>query len=142
MLTHYLQNAIKDIDNLIEQTQKDIDDIKVAKHTNVFERAKIKDDLIRSFEQKKSLLDNELMKMLKESGKKSLEELLSVEQKQLLAHMKAKLSELKSCNKQYAKYVVTISQFYNVLLDSIFPRDMDGYKVATHKPASLLKVEA
>ncbi len=140
MLTHYLQNAIKDIENLIEQTHKDIADIKVAKHSEVFERAKIKDDLIHSFEAKKSLLDHELIKMLKESGQKSLEELMNTEQKELLAQMKAKLFELKVCNKEYAKYVVTISQFYNVLLDSIFPRDMEGYKMSNHKPASLLKV--
>jgi len=142
MLTHYLHNAIKDIENLIEQTQKDIADIKVAKHSEVFERAKIKNDLIQSFENKKSLLDNELMKMLKESGQTSLETLLSAEQKELLAQMKVKLSELKTYNSQYAKYVITISQFYNVLLDSIFPRDMEGYKVANHTPASLLKVRA
>jgi mevalonate kinase len=142
MLTHYLHNAIKDIENLIEQTQKDIAAIKVANHSEVFERAKIKNDLIQSFETKKSLLDNELMKMLKESGKTSLEELLNIEQKELLAQMKLKLSELKVCNKQYAKYVVTISQFYNVLLDSIFPRDMEGYKISDHQPASLLKVRA
>lgn len=142
MLTHYLNNAIKDIENLIEQTQKDIAAIKVANHSEVFERAKIKNDLIQSFETKKSLLDNELMKMLKESGQTSLEELLSVEQKELLAQMKVKLSELKTSNKQYAKYVVTISQFYNVLLDSIFPRDMEGYKMADHQPASLLKIRA
>ena len=142
MLTHYLQNAIKDIDSLIEQTEKDIVDIKIANHSEVFKRTKIKEDLIQSFENKKSLLDNELMKMLKEGGEISLEELLSVEQKELLAHMKVKLSELKVCNKQYAKYVVTVSQFYNVLLDSIFPRDMEGYKVSNHKPASLLKIRA
>ncbi|MBN1840005.1 MAG: hypothetical protein JW802_08195 [Campylobacterales bacterium] len=142
MLTHYLRNAIQDIDHLIEQTHKDIADIKVAKHSEVFERAKIKEDLIHSFENKKSLLDNELMKMLKESGKKSLEDLLNQEQQELLAQMKFKLSELKVCNKQYAKYVVTISQFYNVLLDSIFPRDLEGYKIMNHKPASLLKIEA
>lgn len=130
MLTHYLQNAIKDIENLIEQTHKDIADIKIAKHSEVFERAKIKNDLIHSFENKKSLLDNELMKMLRESGKTSLEELLTQEQKELLTLMKVKLAELKECNKQYAKYVVTISQFYNTLLDSIFPRDLDGYKAA------------
>lgn len=140
MLTHYLQNAIKDIDNLIEQTQKDIEAIKVAKHSEVSERAKIKEDLIHSFEQKKSLLDNELMKLLKESGKKSLEELLNVEQKELLALLKVRLSELKTFNKQYAKYVVTISQFYNALLDTVFPREMDGYKTVSHQPASLLKV--
>ncbi len=142
MLTHYLNNAIKDIEHLIEQTHKDIEDIKCAKHTEIFERARIKNDLIHSFENKKSLLDRELMKVLKESGKSSLEELLDAEQKELLSHMKAKLSELKICNKTYAKYVVTISQFYNALLDSIFPRDMEGYKMAQHKPASLLKIRA
>jgi hypothetical protein len=142
MLTHYLQNAIKDIENLIEQTHKDIAAIKVADHSEVFERAKIKEDLIHSFETKKSLLDGELGRMLKESGKKSLEELLNATQKELLAQMKLKLSELKVCNKQYAKYVVSISQFYNVLLDSIFPRDMEGYKMSNHKPASLLKIRA
>lgn len=142
MLTHYLHNAIKDIENLIDQTQKDIVAIKAAKHHDVSERAKIKEELIHSFEAKKSLLDNELSKMLKVSGKKSLEELLDVTQKELLAQLKVKLSELKTYNKQYARYVVTISQFYNALLDSIFPRELDGYKTANHKPASLLKVEA
>jgi len=142
MLAHYLQNAIKDIDNLIEQTHKDIAAIKVANHNEVAESSKIKEDLIHSFENKKSLLDSELSKMLKESGKKSLEELLSTTQKELLAQMKLKLSELKVCNKQYAKYVVSISQFYNVLLDSMFPRETDGYKMANHKPASLLKIRA
>lgn len=142
MLMHYLNNAIKDIDNLIDLTKKDIEDIKIAQHGNVFERAKIKNDLIQSFENKKSLLDNELMKIIKDNGGKSLEDLLGVEQKELLSHMKLKLSELKLCNKEYAKYVVTISQFYNSLLDSIFPRDMEGYKMANHKPASLLKIRA
>ena len=142
MLMHYLNNAIKDIDNLIDLTKKDIEDIKIAQHGNVFERAKIKNDLIQSFENKKSLLDNELMKLLKDNAGKSLEELINAEQKELLSSMKLKLSELKLCNKEYAKYVVTISQFYNSLLDSIFPRDMEGYKMANHKPASLLKIRA
>lgn len=142
MLMYHLNNAIKDIDNLIDLTKKDIEDIKVAQHSNVFERAKIKNDLIQSFENKKSLLDNELMKIIKENHGKSLEELITVEQKELLSSMKLKLSELKICNKEYAKYVVTISQFYNSLLDSIFPRDMEGYKMANHKPASLLKIRA
>ena len=142
MLTHYLHNAIKDIEHLIEQTHKDIEDIKCAKHREIFERARIKNDLIHSFENKKSLLDRELMKALKESGQSSLEVLLDAEQKELLSLMKAKLAELKTCNKSYAKYVVTISQFYNALLDSIFPRHMEGYKMAQHKPASLLKIRA
>lgn len=142
MLLHYLHNAIKDVENLIELTQKDIEDIKLAKHSEIFSRIQIKNDLIQAFETKKTLLDNELVKMLKESNETTLETLLSGEQKELLSLMKQKLSELKIVNKDYAKYVVTISQFYNSLLDKIFPRDMEGYKMANHKPASLLKVRA
>lgn len=142
MLMHYLQNSIKDIENLIELTNRDIEDIKLAKHSEIFGRTSIKNDLIQSFENKKSLLDSELMKLVKESAPRSLEESLEPSQKELLAQMKLKLSELKTCNKEYAKYVVTISQFYNTLLDSIFPRDMEGYKVANHKPATLLKIRA
>lgn len=142
MLLHYLNNAITDIENLIDLTKKDIEDIKVAKHSEIFERGRIKNDLIQSFENKKSLLDNELMKLIKENGQKPLEELLETQQKELLAVMKMRLLELKVSNKEYAKYVITISQFYNSLLDSIFPRDMEGYKMAQHKPASLLKIRA
>lgn len=142
MLTHTLHSAIKDITHLIEQTYKDIEDIKVAKHSDIFERASLKNDLITSFEQKKALLDNQLVKMMKEHNTSSLEALLDEEQQTLLAQMKQKLAELKASNKEYAKYVVTISQFYNSLLDSIFPRDMEGYKIANHKPATLLKVRA
>ncbi|MDD2382601.1 MAG: hypothetical protein PHN18_00270 [Sulfurospirillaceae bacterium] len=142
MLLHYLQNAVKDIDNLIDLTKKDIEDIKVANHNEIFGRIQIKNDLIQSFETKKSLLDNELVKILKESHETSLELLLNAEQKELLSLMKLKLSELKIINKEYAKFVVTISQFYNSLLDKIFPRDMEGYKMANHKPASFLKIRA
>ncbi|MBV5278082.1 MAG: hypothetical protein J0647_03415 [Campylobacteraceae bacterium] len=142
MLLHYLNNAITDIENLIDLTKKDIEDIKVAKHSEIFERGRIKNDLIQSFENKKSLLDNELMKLMKENGQKPLEELLETQQKELLTLMKMRLSELKVSNKEYAKYVITISQFYNSLLDSIFPRDMEGYKMAQHKPASILKIRA
>lgn len=142
MLTHYLQTAIEDIDSLIELTQKDILDIKEAKHEAVFERTKIKNDLIHAFENKKSLLDNELLKLVNSNTDKELDEVLDESQKEMLQDIKEKLQELKHKNKEYAKFVVTISEFYNSLLDSVFPRDMDGYSKANHKPATLLKVEA
>ena len=46
MLTHYLKTSIKDIEDLIDFTIKDIEDIKQAKHTSIFERTKIKNDLV------------------------------------------------------------------------------------------------
>ncbi len=142
MLTHYLKASIEDIENLIELTIQDIKDIKEAKHQAIFDRTKIKNDLVHSFEHKKSLLDNELLKLVNANKNKELEDLLSDSQKEMLGSIKDKLLILKSKNKEYARFVVTVSEFYNSLLDSVFPRDMEGYQKANHKPASLLKVRA
>ncbi len=142
MLQHYLQTSIEDIENLIELTNKDIIDIKEAKHETIFNRTKIKNDLVKSFENKKSMLDNELVKLVKSSDGKQLEDILDDAQRELLETMKDRLSTLKLKNKEYARFVVTLSEFYNSLLDSVFPRDLDGYDRLSHKPASLLKVRA
>jgi len=142
MLLHYLKTSIEDIENLIELTNKDITDIKEAKHEEVFKRTKIKNDLVKSFENKKSMLDNELIKLVKNSDNKPLEEILDSSQQDMLEEMKNKLFTLKQKNKEYARFVVTVSEFYNSLLDSIFPRDIEGYQRLKHKPASLLKIRA
>ena len=142
MLSHYLKTSIEDIENLIELTNKDITDIKEAKHEEVFKRTKIKNDLVKSFENKKSMLDNELIKLVKNSDNKPLEEILDSSQQDMLEEMKNKLFTLKQKNKEYARFVVTVSEFYNSLLDSIFPRDIEGYQRLNHKPASLLKIRA
>jgi len=142
MLSHYLKSSIEDIENLIELTQKDITDIKEAKHEVIFNRTKIKNDLIKSFENKKSMLDNELIKLVKNSNNKPLEKILNESEQEMLELMKDKLSILKLKNKEYARFVVTISEFYNSLLDSVFPREMEGYQRINHKPASLLQVRA
>ena len=142
MLLHYLKTSIEDIENLIELTNKDITDIKEAKHEEVFKRTKIKNDLVKSFENKKSMLDNELIKLVKNSNNKPLEEILDSPQQDMLEEMKNKLFTLKQKNKEYARFVVTVSEFYNSLLDSIFPRDIEGYQRLKHKPASLLKIRA
>jgi len=142
MLSHYLKTSIEDIENLIELTSKDILDIKEAKHDAVFKRTKIKSDLVKSFENKKSMLDNELIKLVKNSGSKPLEEVLDDSQREMLESMKERLLTLKQKNKEYARFVVTVSEFYNSLLDSVFPRDLEGYQRLNHKPASLLKIRA
>ena len=142
MLSHYLKTSIEDIENLIELTNKDILDIKEAKHESIFQRTKIKSDLVKSFENKKSMLDNELIKLVRQSDNKPLEEILDKSQQEMLESMKNRLFELKQKNKEYARFVVTVSEFYNSLLDSVFPRDLEGYQRLNHKPASLLKVRA
>lgn len=142
MLSYYLKSSIEDIENLVKLTEKDILDIKEAKHKSIFSRTKIKNDLIKSFENKKSLLDNELIKLVRKSNNKPLEEILNDSEQNMLETMKEKLLLLKVKNKEYARFVVTVSEFYNSLLDSVFPREMEGYQKINHKPASLLKIRA
>ncbi len=142
MLYHYLQSATKDIQSLVQLTQTDIAEIKEARHQDVRERAKLKNDLIYAFQAKKSLLDHELVKLVEGNPGKELSELLSQEERDGLGAMKDELALLHKLNKEYAKYVVIVSEFYNSLLESMFPREMDGYQKSTPKPASLLKVRA
>lgn len=142
MLSHYLKSSISDIENLIDLTQKDILDIKEAKHEAIFNRTKIKDELIQSFVNKKSLLDNELVKFVQINDNKPLEDILNEEHKEMLNTMKEKLSCLKIKNREYARFVVSVSEFYNSMLDRVFPREMEGYHRANHKPASFIKLRA
>lgn len=142
MLRDYLEDAISDIRALIEATNEDIADIKKAKHDNVFERSKQKNNLIISFSAKKALLDNELVLLSKANTGKDLSEILSVEDSELLGNMKEELVKLHKLNKKYAKMVVTVGEFYNSMVESMFPSDMNGYEKGNSKPASFLKVRA
>lgn len=53
MLSYQLQSAIKDLETLISLSRDDINDIKEAKHNPQFDRLSIKEEKIKSFEQKK-----------------------------------------------------------------------------------------
>ncbi len=140
MLSNYLKDAICDIDRLVQITKQDIQNIKEAKHDEVFSSTKEKNDLIVSFGAKKALLDNELVLLVKEHPGKELSEIISKEDGELLENMKVSLQELHTLNKKYAKFVVAVSEFYNSLVDSIFPGEASGYSKTTAKPATFLKV--
>ena len=127
MLNHYLKSIIKDIESLIQITKEDIEEIKKANHEKIFNSSKIKEELLLSFENKKTIIDNELLKLVNENQGKELSEILNEEDKFLLEEMKIKLTELKKVNKQYAKMVVCVSEFYNSLLDEMFPQELAGY---------------
>jgi hypothetical protein len=140
MIEEYLDLSIGDLISLVDITQKDIKNIKEANHEEIFASIKIKEDLIVSFEQKKRLLDNELSKISKSNPEKDFNELLSPSVSSKLDVFKEKLKELKELNKKYAKFVLTISEFYNSLLDQIVPQELDGYnKKVTN--SSILKID-
>lgn len=127
MLTHYLQVALKSLGDLIEATRNDIDDIKQARHANIFERAKIKEQLVKSFENHKSLIDNEIAKLASANPEAELASLLKPEEREMLSRLREELEELKRQNTQFAKMVIGVSEFYNSLLNKIMPTEKVGY---------------
>jgi predicted nuclease with TOPRIM domain len=142
MITKHLESAIADIDALIELTKSDIEDIKEAHHDKLSERLDEKERFINSFEQKKAALNSELLKLTQIHDGKAIDEILTVDEADTLTLFKDKLSSLKSINKDYAKFVATISEFYNSLIDKMFTLEGNGYEKNTLRPATLFMVSA
>ncbi|HIP02588.1 MAG TPA: hypothetical protein EYG75_03640 [Campylobacterales bacterium] len=142
MITKQLESAIQDIDALIALTKSDIEDIKEAQHDKLSDRLGEKERLISSFEHKKTALNSELLKLTQSNVGKSIDQILSDDEADTLTLFKDKLASLKSVNKDYAKFVATISEFYNSLIDKMFTLEGNGYEKNTLRPATLFMVSA
>ena len=142
MLSRYLQNALNDLKDLIAFSEKDINDIIEAKHDSQFERMALKDEKLKSFEQKKAMIDHEISKLMTASPDRALPDLLNDEQHRQLDELKQELGRLRAVNQRYAKLVVGVSAFYNSLLERVVPTEMQGYNKVASKDASFLEVRA
>ena len=142
MLSRYLQNALNDLRDLIAFSEKDIADIIEAKHDAQFERMALKDEKLKSFEQKKAMIDHEISKLMTANLNTALPDLLNEEQHRLLDELKQELGRLRTVNQRYAKLVVGVSAFYNSLLERVVPTEMQGYNKVASKDASFLEVRA
>lgn len=139
MLKRYLDEAMGVLDELIAQTTEDIEKIKLADHTKVDDSVKRKNELVKKFESVKSLLDKELLRVSRENGGVNLSSILDDEVKSSLALMRSKLEELYSKNKEYAKYVVGVKEFFDSLLKNMFKSGPGNYDKEGLTPESLLK---
>ena len=140
MLKRYLDEAMGVLDELIAQTTEDIENIKLADHSKVDDSVRRKNELVKKFESVKSLLDKELLRVSRENGGANLSSILDDEVKTSLALMRSKLEELYSKNKEYAKYVVGVKEFFDSLLKNMFKGEQDGgYDKNGLRPESLFK---
>ena len=140
MLKRYLDEAMGVLDELIAQTREDIEKIKLADHSKVDDSVRRKNELVKKFESVKSLLDKELLRVSRENGGANLSSILDDEVKSSLALMRSKLEELYSKNKEYAKYVVGVKEFFDSLLKNMFKGEQDGgYDKNGLRPESLFK---
>ncbi len=141
MLHTYINGAIADLEALIELTQLDNADIQVANHEAIFARVEQKDSLVKEFENKKSLLQQEMLLLCEKNPHKSLQDLLSEEASVLLDTMRGKLEELKTLNANYARSVFAVAEFYNSLIQRVIPHENNGY--GHNRPQShILKIQA
>ena len=142
MLSHHLEGALKDLKELVELTQADIDDIKEAKHDNQFDRLSLKEEKISSFENKKAMIDYEISVLMNKNPDDELSSLISDEQHKLLDELKVELSNLHEINRRYAKLVLVVSNMYNSFLERLVPTEMEGYEKVAAKRPSFLEVRA
>ncbi len=140
MLSHYLQNALSDLRDIISITQSDIEDIKKAEHDTQFDRLSLKEEKLKSFEAKKAIIDHEISSLMTSNPDTQLQDLLNEEQHILLEELKTELNRLREVNKKYAKFVLLVSNLYNSFLERLVPTEMQGYDKVAAKNASLLEV--
>ncbi len=142
MLSYHLEAAVNDLEQLVKISEQDIEDIKLAKHTQQFERRSLKEDMIKSFENKKAMIDREISKLMTNNPNISLDKLLNENENSYLQKLKVALASLRNVNKKYAKMVLSVSSFYNTLLERLVPTEMNGYVKSTSKDASFLEIRA
>ncbi len=140
MLSHHLNNALNDLNDLIKITELDIADIKEAKNNPQFDRLSIKEEKLKSFELKKAMIDHEISSLMSANPDKDLSLLITKEQFALLDELKVRLNSLRDTNKHYAKLVLLVSNLYNTFLERIVPTEMQGYNKVASKDPSILEV--
>jgi hypothetical protein len=135
-----LQGALSDLRDLIKITESDIADIKEAKNDQQFERLSLKEEKLKSFENKKAMIDHEISVLMTTYPDKDLPQLLNQEQHDALDELKIELSNLRDINKKYAKFVLSVSNLYNTFLERLVPTEMQGYNKVASKNPSILEV--
>ena len=140
MLSHHLESALKDLRDLIKITQSDIRDIKEAKNDAQFLRLSLKEERLKSFENKKAMIDHEISTLMSAHPEKDLPALLDEQQHIFLSDLKNELSNLREENKHYAKLVLSVSNLYNTFLERLVPTEMQGYNKVASKEPSILQI--
>jgi len=140
MLSYHLQGALTDLRDLINITESDLEDIRIANNNPQFERLSLKEEKLKSFEAKKAMIDHEISSLMTTNPDTDLPQLLSEEQHNYLDELKVELNNLREVNKKYAKLVLTVSNLYNTFLERLVPTEMQGYKKVASKDPSFLEV--
>lgn len=146
MLENYINGANKDLEQLIKITKADIKDIKCANHEEIFARTSDKNKLLSSFDTKKTLINDEILALSKNTHADGtplkLEEIITDDINTKMELMRELLAVLQGLNHTFATQAFAVSEFYTSLMQSIFPHEISAYDGKAKIKQSLLKVEA
>jgi len=141
MLKQSLISINNNLDNLIDITKQDIEDIKIANHEFLFQRNELKEKYLQEFIQQKSQIDSILVKR-SESGL-DISQLINPEEDKLLGEFKQKLQEFYEIHKKFSKMALLVTNFYNNLMRKINGEEIDiGYKMNRTNPYSSFSLKA
>lgn len=119
MIKEHLGEAIEALKSVIELTNKDIENIKVAKHDEVMPHTQMKTKLLSEFEASKKALDAELVELAQANPNQNLADLLGDDVKEQLGELREVLLKLKDVNREYAKSVVVVKDFFDSLVSQM-----------------------
>ncbi|WP_139451675.1 flagellar protein FlgN [Campylobacter armoricus] len=142
MIKQYLDETNSILEKLINLTIEDITQIQAANHQHVNKSVENKTKLVSDFQVAKKNLDKALIDLSNQGNNKGLDELLDDEDKEKLALLKQNLNTLHQKNKEYAKLVLIIKNFYDNLLNTMFEQNgtNNAYGDKTTIPDSLFKI--
>ena len=119
MIAKKLDEINEIIDKLIDLTNEDITHIKEAKHGGVMASVESKNKLIETFYAAKKLFDNEVFRLSEGGDEQKLSKILG-ENKEKMNKYKEKLRLLQEKNKEYAKLVLVVKNYFDGLLRTLF----------------------
>jgi hypothetical protein len=132
MLIQTLNKTISTLNILIKTTHEDIENIRQAKHNEVFANTEKKEKAAAEFSKLKSEIDKILV-----SRNKPLEEIFTKEEEELFNTFREKLYEFNTIHKHFSKLALSVANFYNTLVNKIKNTEPINYKNESYKNSNL-----
>jgi len=114
MLIDNLNKINEILNQLILITKEDIESIKKANHNKIFANIELKENLAKEFEKLKSKIDEILT-----SRNRAIEEIFSPKEEEEFEKFKKNLNEFYKYHKHFSRLCMTVSNFYDDLLNKI-----------------------
>ena len=141
VITQKIGAVIEILDKLINLTEQDITDIKAAKHSGVEQSVKSKNELIEAFSKAKREADYALAIASDNGRNKNLDEILGSEGLAKLNEFREKLRTFQAKNKEYAKLVLVVKNYFDGLINAMFGGGDSSYGNNQTNFDSLFKIK-